>query len=458
MKSIIRTIISSACMATIGLSAAAQTSYSGYFLENYAYRFQMNPAFGSERNFVAMPGMGNLNLATHGSLDVKDVIYPLDGKTVLFTNPGISTGEVMDNIKDRNRLGANVKVDIMTVGFKSFGGYSSVSLSALANVETSVPGSLFSLAKEGVTNKTYDIRHLYANANAYAQLALNHSREIKQVPGLRVGATLKFLLGGGNVDLRFNEARLQLNENEWIGQTNADVYASVGGMQFEKKLSDKSGREYVSGVNLDDGYKLNGFGTAIDLGAEYKWRDFRFSLALLDFGFMRWGKTLHASTDGTQQVNTDAYIFNVDDDAPNSFDKEWDRFTADLTKLYELHESSPISSRTRMLGATLNIAASYQLPAYRRLQFGFLNSTRINGSYSWTQFRLSANVRPIDLISVDVNGVAGTYGVGFGWMFNLHTTGFNLFVGMDHTLGKLSKQYVPLNSNNAVNFGINFPI
>ena len=51
----------------------------------------------------------------------------------------------------------------------------------------------------------------------------------------------------------------------------------------------------------------------------------------------------------------------------------------------------------------------------------------------------------------------GTYGVGFGWLLNLHTTGFNFFVGMDHTMGKLSKQFVPLNSNADLNIGINFP-
>ncbi|MBJ2197593.1 MAG: hypothetical protein JFR40_06865, partial [Muribaculaceae bacterium] len=89
--------------------------------------------------------------------------------------------------------------------------------------------------------------------------------------------------------------------------------------------------------------------------------------------------------------------------------------------------------------------------------FGLLNSTRINGAYSWTQFRLSANIAPVKVFSADVNVAAGTYGVGFGWMINLHATGINLFLGMDHTLGTLSKQFIPLNSNASFNFGLNFP-
>jgi len=37
-------------------AASAQNTYSGYFLDNYTYRSQMNPAFGSDRNYVGFPG------------------------------------------------------------------------------------------------------------------------------------------------------------------------------------------------------------------------------------------------------------------------------------------------------------------------------------------------------------------------------------------------------------------
>ncbi|MCM1152857.1 MAG: DUF5723 family protein [Muribaculum sp.] len=116
-----------------------------------------------------------------------------------------------------------------------------------------------------------------------------------------------------------------------------------------------------------------------------------------------------------------------------------------------------MSSRTRALAATLNFGVEYELPYYRPLHFGLVNSTYINGAYTWTQFRVSANVAPVNFFSADANFVAGTYGVGFGWLINLHTTGINFFVGMDHTFGKLSKQFIPLKSNADFNLGINFP-
>lgn len=456
MKTYIKSLI---CAGILSCAAgvSAQTTYSGYFLENYDYRYQMNPAFGNNNSFVSFPALGNLNIHVRGNLHVNDVLYNLNGKTVLFTNPGISEKEAMSKFHEKNRLGTNEKIDIISVGFKALGGYNTVSLGAVANVNVSVPGSFFSLAKEGITNSTYDIKNLFGNANAYAQLALNHSRDIKQVPGLRVGATLKVLVGAGNLDFQFNEARLQLNEDKWIAQTNADIYASVGGLRYDMKHSKETGKRYVSGANLDDGYKPQGFGLGLDLGAEYKWNDFRFSAAVLDLGFINWGKTQWASTNGTQTIDTNAYTFNADDNAANSFDNEFDRLKDDLALLYQLDNNGEMSSRTRALAATINVGAQYEFPIYRKLHFGLLNSTNINGRYTWTQFRLSANVAPVKFFSADVNVVAGTYGLGFGWLLNIHPKGFNLFLGMDQMVGKLAKQGVPLNSNASFNFGINFP-
>ena len=62
---------------------------------------------------------------------------------------------------------------------------------------------------------------------------------------------------------------------------------------------------------------------------------------------------------------------------------------------------------------------------------------------------------PVKIFSATANMAVGSYGCGFGWLANLHVTGFNLFLGMDHTLGKLTKDGVPLSSNASVNFGMN---
>lgn len=455
MKTIYKSILVSAFVSGASL-LQAQTTYSGYFLENYAYRFQMNPAVGNEKGFVSFPVLGNLNINLNGNLNLQDVVYSRNGKTMLFTNPEIPVSEAMSRFGKKNRLGSNDKIDILTIGFKGFKGYNTISLSAVANLNVSVPGSFFSLAKEGITNKTYDVENLFGNANAYMQFALNHSHDIKAVPGLRIGATLKVLAGAGNVDINLDKANLELGTDNWIARTNADIYTSIKGFTYDHSRNDKTGKDYVSGGDIDT-YGLSGIGGALDLGAEYQWKDFKFSLAVLDLGFMRWGDTAWASTNGVQTVETNAFTFNADGDAPNSFKKEWERLEDNISELYQLTDNGVLPKRTRSLGATLNTGVQYSLPTYKRLKFGLLNSTKIDGKYTWTQFRLSANICPVNFLSANINAVAGTYGTGLGWLFNIHTTGFNLFFGMDHTVGTLSKQFVPLKSNNSFNFGMDFP-
>ena len=453
MKKITRAIAFCGIMATT-LAATAQNTNSGYFVDNYTYRFQLNPAYENDKSFVSLPALGNFNMGTNGTLNLTDVLYVHNGKTVLFSNPNIPTAEVLKNIGDKNTLGFNIRETILTAGFKALGGYNTISIGARADVGVSTPGSLFRLVKEGISNKTYDLSNINANAMGYAEIALNHSHDIKAVPGLRVGAAVKFLVGMASVDARFNKADLTLGTDEWTVTSDADVYVNLGKFQFKQKYNDKTDRYYVSGGDMDGNGSIgpNGFGVGFDLGATYKWNDFTFSLAALDLGFISFSDTKYATTNGPQTFNTDEHIFY-----PSDFDSSWDDFIGDFDKLYQLEDRGNIGSRSRSLATTVNVGVEYAFPLYRKLTFGALSSTRINGKYTWTEARISANVRPVKCLSAGVNFGVGTYGVAFGWLVNFSTTGFNLFLGMDNTHCKLAKQGVPLNSNVAVNLGINFP-
>lgn len=456
MKTIARILVLGG-FAAFALNSAAQTTNSGYFLENYTYRYQLNPAMGNEKGFVSLPALGNLNTTVRGNLHLKNVIYNVKGKTCLFTNPDVSVSDVMNGLSDKNRLGFNLRENILSVGFKAFHGYNTVSINARAEANIVVPKSLFSLAKEGVTNKTYDIKDLYASALGYAEIALNHSHEIAPVDGLRVGGTIKFLIPIADIDARFNDAHLTLGEDGWTALTNAEVYVNAPKFQFEKKRNNDN-KEYVSGGNLDGtGSLTQGFGVAFDLGATYDWNDFRFSAAVLDLGWMNLSNSHYASTEGDRIVNTDKYIFSADGNSEHKFKKEWEALRDGLESLYQLTKLENVNSRNHTMAATLNVGVEYIFPMYRRLHFGLLSSTRFAGRYTWTEARLSANVKPVNCFSADANVAVGTYGTSFGWMANLHFTGFNFFLGMDHTLGKVTKQFVPLSSNASVTLGFNFP-
>lgn len=450
MKHYINRLMLFAAMTAAAVAGNAQHTASGYFVDEYTYRYQMNPALGNERGFVTIPAIGNLNMGVHGNLHLNSVLYNVDGRTTTFMNPAISAATVMGNLHDVNRIGTSENITLLAAGFKAFGGYNTVTIGARVDLDAHLPKSIFSLLKEGVRNTTYDISDLGVYGNAYAELALGHSRNINK--NLRVGGALKVLIGGGNVKANLRDARLTLGENDWTITTDADIMASVNGLSYKTTINDRTGHTYVDGVDVDCS-GTNGVGIAFDLGAEYitPVKGLTVSAAFLDLGFISWKNNMLASTGGVKTFHTDRYTFNPDD----TFDSEWDKMRDDLSALYELEDMGDQGGRTAGLHATMNVGASYELPVYRKLKFGLLNTTRIGGDYSWTDFRLSANVAPCRAFSAGVNMSAGTYGVGFGWLLNLHVTGFNFFLGMDRMPGKLAKQGVPLNSNMAVNLGMN---
>lgn len=451
------TIISCAVISFSAINLHAQHTESGYFTDGFLFRHTMNPALANEQNYVSMPALGNLDVNLHGNLGLKDLLYNVNGQTALFTNPMVSTSEFLSHVKNKNRMGVDTKMQILGAGFKAFGGYNTIGINLRVNEETNVPGSLLALAKEGLSNKSYNIKNFRAHADTYAELALGHSHNINEQ--WRLGATVKVLLGAGNVEAYFDKAELTFNGNDWTAVTNATIESSIKGLKYKTETTErgpeghKTPHTYVNSAEVN-GAGLNGFGFAADLGAEFKLNDYwKFSAAVLDLGFISWKNNMVASTNGDRTFNLNKYVFNAD----NSFEREMDRLVEDLARLYELQDDGDRGSRTTTLAATLNVGVEYTLPVYRKLSFGLLNTTRLKGAFACTDFRLSANWNASKAFSMGANFAAGTYGCAFGWIINAHPKGFNLFLAMDNTLGKLAKQGVPLSSNAAFTMGINFP-
>ncbi len=437
---------------TSGASANAQNLASAYFDSNYNYRFQINPAFGNDdkHGFVSMPALGNFVAEMQGNTGLDKFLYNIDGKTTTFLNPKVDATSFLNSLKDRTRIGASVRETVLAAGFKSWGGYNTVSIGVRGDVGFYIPKDLFRLAKQGAENRSYNIGDMGVQTTAWAEIALGHSRQINDK--WRVGAAVKLLLGAGNIDAHFYNAELNLGVDTWTATVDAELRNSVANLNYTKGYNENTQREYVDGFDYDK-FAIGGYGAAFDLGAVFTLnKDWEFSASVVDLGFISWKSNNLASTNGPQTVVTDNYTFDVDD-----MDAGFDKLRDDVTALYQLSDMGDQGGRTTMLGATANIGVQFKLPVYRRLKFGLLNSTRIQGTYSWTDFRLSANVMPVEMFSAGVNIGMGTFGFSWGWIVNLNTTGFNLFLASDVTPGKLAKQGVPVGSNASVNIGINFP-
>ena len=459
-QSSVRTLLLGIVCLSAYANIYAQNSQSGYFVDGYLYRHEINPAIANEQGYVALPAVGNINVAMRGNIAFDNILRNVNGKTTTFLNPAVSASDFMGNLSDVNKTMAYIRIDVLSVGFKGLGGYNTFGVDVRSNAGINIPKSLFSLAKEGPQNQTYDIGDLSADANAYAEIAVGHSHRINDK--LRIGVTLKFLLGGADMEANFDKAQLTLGDNAYTAITNATVNASMKGLTYKTETTErgpeghKTPHTYVNDLDVD-GTGLNGFGLALDLGAQYRLtEDWELSASILDLGFIEWNNNMQASTNGDRQFTTNQYIFNADDDAGNSFSKEFDRLGEGLAALYELQDNGDMGKRTTGLAATFNLGASYTLPSYKALSFGLLNTTRM-GKYGWTDFRLSANWAPARLFSASVSFAAGTYGTSFGWMANFHPNGINLFLAMDRTMGQLAKQGFPLSGNAHFNMGLNIP-
>lgn len=471
MKTLAKYIFAAAMVSVSG-NLMAQGLNSGYFTDDYKFRHNMNPAFGNEQNYVSMPALGNLNVRTQGNFGLGDVLFDnprygidSDKKKTTFLNPYISIDEALKGFSTgNNRINADVDITLLSAGFKGFGGYNTISIDARTNVGVALPYSLFEFAKN-TGNKTYEMDDIDVHAQSFVQLAFGHSRNIGDK--LRVGAKLKLLFGAARGDVKITGLRADLaGEDKWTMSGKAIANVSMKGFQYKEKEKEykqdgKGTYRYVNDLDVD-GAGIGGFGMAVDLGATYKINDdWTVSAALIDLGFIGWSNNMQAVNkqetfefDGFHDiaVNKNDKDGNQKD---NSFASQGDRYSDQLSNFANLSDDGDKGSRTSGIGATLNFGCDYTFPLYRKLHFGFLSSTRINGKYSWTEGRLSANVAPLKWIDGGVNFAVNSFTASCGWVLNVHPKGMNVFIGMDHILGKMSKEFIPLSSNASVSMGFN---
>lgn len=462
MKHYIKTC---ALVAALALSAAdgmAQGLTSGYFTDGYIYRHALNPAYGNDSTqYVALPALGSINVELRGNIGYSDVVRdnPVygtlsDKKKTTFLNPyltdpldGFSTG--------KNRLGADIDVAILSAGFKAFGGYNTIELNSRTRFNLSLPYELLEMAVNA-GNQDYDIGDIRVNAQSYVELGLGHSRKIDD--RWRVGAKLKFLFGVADADVRMDGLKAHLTGNTWTLTGDASAHMSMKGFQYKSEMKDYEARdgqyERVNDVDID-GAGLGGFGLAADLGAVFKLNDdWEFSAALQDLGFIHWSNDVYA----TNPEKT--FTFNGFHDTgvhtgDNPIDAQVDSYSDQLSQFYNLRDEGDQGGRTTTLGARLNLAAKYTLPVYRKMEFGLLSATRFLGTHTWTEARLSANWKPLKWLDGGINFAQSTYASSMGWILNVHPAGFNFFVGMNHILGKVSNEFIPLSSNASLSMGFN---
>ena len=134
-------------------TATAQNLNTGYFNDGYLYRHEVNPAFGNNQGYVAMPGIGNLNVGVNSNLRVDNIFYNVNGRTALFLNPEVSDQKFLRHIKTKHKIYEDLKLQVLGVGFKAFGGYNTVEINARQSLQLNVPGSLLRCTEQNLSNQ-----------------------------------------------------------------------------------------------------------------------------------------------------------------------------------------------------------------------------------------------------------------------------------------------------------------
>ena len=466
MKKSLRYMAAALTMAAAILPTSAQELRTSYFMETSNYRHQMNPAL-LDSPYVGLL-FSNINIGMTGNIGAKQFIFDTNGlpgytgnyRYTTFMDPNVDAKTFLNKLHDKNRFDLYLNYNLFSVGFKAWGGVNLLELNLRSNTNLTLPKGLFEFAKTAGEKEHYEFGGLGMRTQNYMELALGHSRDINKQ--WRVGGKLKFLIGAAYADFTADNVTLDMTEDAWRIQSNAQVKASLlksDVIHEDPSKNSADGRPRVK--ELDNfGFSLPGFGMALDLGVTYKpIENLTLSAAITDLGFISWKNTHHASSQGDYTFDgfNNIYI-GSDKDQTEDIDDQFDQIGDDLEEMFSVYDDGT-KTATQVLAATLNVGAEYKLPAYDKLKFGFLYTSRIHGKYSWHQGMLNVGVRPVKWFECNVNGAVTSTGVTAGGMLSLKAPHFNFYIAADRFFSKMGKQGVPLNSSNGnITFGMTFPL
>jgi len=452
----------------------AQISNTSYFLKSSIYRHQLNAAYGSPKDYFALPLIGKINVGTAGNFGLGDFLYetPTNSQygTTTFMSSSVDGSQFLSNLENNSRSDVNAAIQLVGFGFHKWNGFNTFSLSVRSMSQVSLPKELFSFMKLGQTDPVgtmYDIYDLKVQSQNFAEIAFGHSTDINDQ--FRVGFKLKGLIGLGFMNAELNHIHASLGAEEWTLESQGMLEVAAFDGRFEyadvdesTPINHRTADREINGFNVDSP-KMGGLGAAIDAGVLYQPNaDWTFSVSISDLGFIAWNNVNTAYQDPLNSYSFDGFHnFVLDSDhveagdvsLEDQLDDAGDDF-ANVLKFYQ-DDDQDGSSKTKMLMGTVRFGTEYTIPCYRRLTTGFLFTHQYNRLYPFSEARLSANIAPISWIDGALSLGVGTFGSTMGWMLNFHPGFIDFFVGGDAILSKANPQYIPLsNMNNQLSAGL----
>lgn len=452
-KHIIKKSFVAVSMMLLTVVASAQSSSSGYFLEGFNQRYQLNPAFAPERPvFLAIPAISNFQMEVNSTVGLANFLYESTSKPGMLTtfmSPDIDAKEFLDGMPEAAEFTVGLNMDLFALGVGGKRGFTTFNLKMKNSEVVSLPKELFRFMKASFASDNYLIENININATTYLEASLTHSHKIGD--NLTVGLGLKFLEGAEYLDVTINEIDVQLSEEEWLAKSNGTIKASVPGAQY--KLDPET--QTFDGMEGFEFSMPGSHGFAVDLGAEYDFKGLvdglKVSAAVTDLGFIGWANMNTFATNNNEYVRFGG--FNNYDVSGDNEDETMDQISDDFNDMVKLYQTGTTTEKERVaLGSTWRLGAEYNLPFAKWISVGELLTYR-SGAHPYGGSRTSLTLSPCGWIDLSGNYALTSYGSTMGILLNFHPTGFNFFVAVDRLKAELNPQYIPLHD-----CGVNFSL
>ena len=440
MKFSIKHILATAVISMSAMTVSAQSLNSLYFLDGNTQRHLMNPALTCESGWVSLPFFGGFGVSINSNLGLEAFLRPYNNNEMItFLHPSISTQDALSKFQDMNTIEVSTDINILSVGFKAWGGVNSLGVSVKSHTGLYLPKDIFTFLKAGQESDVteYNIDNLSARSQNYAEIALGHSRNINKK--LRVGAKLKVLLGAGYVNADVEHMRIYMSDSKWMIEQKSTLTASKGINMTTKNDGEIDDFDYE--------FNMGGYGFGLDLGAEYKVMDnLNVSLAVTDIGFINWSDaTVHQNlNDSFEYTGFD----NFADEDSQKFEDAAKDLGDRLEELVRYKKDTSKTSHTSSLYTTFRAGAEYGV-VNNKITFGFLGTARVGTPKAYTEGMVSVNFKPFKYFKAAVNGSVSSTHNSLGGAICLG----NFYIGGDYILAKYSKQVIPVD---AAKFNMSF--
>ena len=288
---------------------------------------------------------------------------------------------------------------------------------------------------------SYSMQNLHAGVNSYFEAFVGAAVPIKDF--ITIGARVKGLWGLVNASLEVTDTVVNITDEKVDARLAAEMVGCVPMIRSVVLPNGELNMDdiFAGGLNISQMLKdASNVGFAVDLGAEVRLLDddLRLSAAITDMGFINWNKnsTLRGSVSGGVAYEG-LNVSDIKEGVDVNFSSDEIVIKADDT----------LDGYSQRLNCQLNFGAEYAI-LNNHISFGLLSHTKFCRTFTYSELTTSVNFKPLNWITATVSHTflnKNQPGV-FGFAFNFHPAGLNLFVGADFIdlkFGQISSSMTP---------------